>query len=161
MRSVGCHFQKPCYTHSEFRISLQSKALSQALLRCVIFFLRLCLGVISIFMEVAVWCSVLPLCIACDSPQLLWDFTSTLWLARFLPSIVPQLIISLHAFLLPGLWGNCFADYWPCKTNSLAVGQLTYVHSFALTVARSHKTRTSFSVTPHKLLTGCVGRILF
>lgn len=128
--SSGWHFQKPCCRHSEFRISLRAKAPSQAPLKCVVLFfsLRLCLEVILTIREVIVWCSALPLYIACDSPQLLWVFTGTLWLARYLPSRMPQLMMSLHAFLLPGCGESSVVHYWPCKTNFLAVDQLMCIY---------------------------------
>lgn len=58
----------------------------------------------------------------------LYIFASTMWLAQYLPSMVP-LLMSFHAFLLPGMWGKLsVVDYWSCKTDFLAVGQLMCIY---------------------------------
>lgn len=102
----GCNFQNYSYRHSEFGISLQAKAPSETSLKCVISFfsLRLWPGGHTI-REVIVWCSTLPMHIACDHPQLLWFFAVTLCLARYLTSRVPQLPChTMLSFCQP--WGK-------------------------------------------------------
>lgn len=87
----GHNFQKPCYQHCEFRISLHSKDTSQSPLKRVglLFSLSLCPVVTVTIREVVVCCSALSWYTACDSPELLQVFTGTLWLVTYLPHVTP------------------------------------------------------------------------